>query len=233
MTTTATLTSGTVMDKAASLNNDTAKSNYTYTVQIPFLNMALQELQEIFELNNVPVTDTVSAALDVVAGIDHISFTAQGSLVLPDDFIEPKQLWEREHGIDPYVPMTRVDNLPRYLEGQEINQFVYYVWQEQEIRFFPANQDNDILMDYTRDLFSAVTDENAALNIINGASFLEYKTAALLSRYIGMDKPRADMLDGEALLALDRAAGIGTKGRQSIMIRRRPFRSSYKRRSYM
>src|SRR5438876_3622389 len=118
------ITSGSVMDASASLLNDTAKSRFTYTVQLPYLNMALQELQEMFELNEIPVTATTSTVLTVAAGLDHISFTAQGALILPNDFVEPQQLWERTTGINPYIPMYKVDVLPRYLEGTTINELM-------------------------------------------------------------------------------------------------------------
>src|SRR5690606_40230352 len=49
--------------------------------------------------------------------------------------------------------MTRKDFLPHNLEGVETNRFIYYVWQAQQIRFLPSNQDNDIKIDYIRQLF--------------------------------------------------------------------------------
>lgn len=232
-------TSGQVMNKAASLNNDSAKSIYPYTVQLPYLNMALQELQEYFELNNIPVTDTVTATGIVVpAGVDHIGFSPDMPVTdtpyLPDDLIEPKVLWERQYGVNPYVPMSKLDFLPRYMQGVEIPQFLYFTWQSQEIRVLPANQDNEIKMDYIRNLFNEFkdTDGEDPITIINSKTFLEYRTAALLAEFIGENKTRSDDLNGNASLAMDRTVGIGTKGRQAINIRHRPFRSSYKRRTY-
>jgi hypothetical protein len=231
-------TSGQVMDKSASLNNDAAKSQYTYAVQLPYLNMALQELQEYFELNNIPVTDTLSAVMTIPAGVDHIGFSPDIPVVdtpyLPGDLIEPKVLWERQFNVNPYTPMTKLDFLPRYMEGVEINQFIYFVWQDQEVRVMPANQINQIKMDYIRNLFSEFeeTDGTDEINIINSKTFLEYRTAGLCAQFIGENKTRADDLNNFAGLGMDRTVGIGTKGRQAINIRHRPFRSSYKRRSY-
>lgn len=231
-------TSGQVMDKSASLNNDSAKTQYTYAVQLPYLNMALQELQEYFQLNNIPSTDTFSAVMDIPAGVDHIAFSPDMPVTdtpyLPDDLIEPKLLWQRADGIDPYLPMSRADVLPRYLAGQEINQFGVYTWQDQEIRFLPANQDNQIKMDYIRALFVEFTDEDGEdeIAIINSKTFLEYRTAGLCAQFIGENPTRAQDLNSNAGLSMDRTVGIGTKGRQAINIRHRPFRSAYKRRSY-
>jgi len=230
-----TITTGSIMDASASLLNDTAKSRFTYTVQLPYLNIALQELQEMFELNEIPITDTTSTALTVAAGLDHISFTAQGALVLPSDFVEPQYLWERTTGINPYIPMSKVDVLPRYLEGTTIPQFMFYTWESQEIRFFPASQSNDIKMDYTKNLFVTVSNVNGTdtISVINAQTFLEYRNAGLLAEFNDENNSRAGALNNAAMLAVDRALGIGTKGRQNIMVRRKPFRAGYKRRSYM
>lgn len=233
-----TLLATTVMDNAAALLNDAGKSQFTYTVQIPYLNMALNELKELFELNNVPVTDTVSAAIQVLAGRTSIGFAPAVPLsidYLPSDLIEPKQLWERLHNVDPYVTMTRVDVLPRYIEGTQQNQFNWFTWQSQEIRVLVANQDNDIKMDYIRDLFSEVTSVNYTtydVAVINAQSFLQYRSAALMAYMIAENPTRAGELDQFAGLSMDRALGIGSKGRQAIIIRHRPFRSGYKNRSY-
>lgn len=234
-TTTATLLSGTVMNQAAALYNDPSRTTVTYAVQLPYLNQALQELQEYFELNNIPVTDTITSnPIDIAAGITSIGFSPStpvpGTSYLPNDLIEPKVVWERESGVDPYSMMTRVDFLPRWQEGIEINQFLQYTWQSQEIRFLACNQDNQIKIDYIRNLFATISNETTELGVVNAASFLEYRVAGLLSRFIGENPTRADQLDGFATLALDRAMGIGTKGRQRINIRHRPFRAAYKRR---
>lgn len=227
------LTAGDVVDKSAALLNDASKSIYTFTAQLPYLNLALQELQEEYELNEVPVTDTVSAVIQIDAGVDHIGFNNPAGPELPADLIEPQVLWERNRDINPFVPMTKVDVLPRWMEGTEINQFIFYVWQTNQIKLLPSNQDNDIKMDYIRNLFVDVLQEDDLIRVINAASFLEYKTAGLCAEFIAENKTRANDLYGMAAMALNRATGISAKGRQSITTRRRPFRSSYKRRTFM
>ena len=228
------LTAGTVMNAAAVLLNDRLRSVYTYTEQIPYLNIALQELQEHFELNNVPATETVSTVIQVNAGVTSIQFNAAGTPAapkLPDDLIEPQKLWERTRDINPFVPMTKVDSLPQSMFGVDLSQFQIYVWETQMIKFFASIADNDIKMDYIRNLFTPVVDENSGINVVNAATFLEYRTAGLVAWFIGENKTRSDELNMFAGLAIDRATGIGTKGRQSVVARRRPFRSGYKRRN--
>ena len=56
-----------------------------------FDEIALQELREVFELNNVPVTDTfTSDPINIPAGYDHIAFNNGSNPSLPTDFVEPK-----------------------------------------------------------------------------------------------------------------------------------------------
>jgi len=227
------LNAGTVMRASASLNNDTARSTYTYTAQIPFLNMALQELQEYFELHSVPVTEKTSTVIPVDAGQTIIGYTiipAFPLMKLPPDMIEPTQLWERNRDIDPFIPMTRKDYLPHNLQGILTNQFIYYTWQNQEIEFLESNQDNDIKIDYIRRLFTEMINETSPINVINAQTFLEYRTGSLCAEFIGEDETRATKLNNYAGLALDRATGITVKGKQTIQTRRRPFRAAFKRR---
>jgi len=233
------LLASTVMDISASLLNDTAKTVYTYAAQLPYLRLALQELRELYELNSIPVTEQVSSVIQVNKGVTAIIYNAAGTPnnpKLPDDMVEPLQLWERQRGIDPYVPMTRKDFLPHNLEGVETNRFIYYVWQAQQIRFLPSNQDNDIKIDYIRQLFPdnpASIDQDTQINVINAATFLEFRTAALCAEFIERNITSADSLNAQGILALERVTGISVKSKQNIMTRRRPFRSAYKRRGWL
>lgn len=232
MTTAADLTAGTVLDAMAVLMNDPAKTKYTNAKMIPLLNIALQELREVFEQNNVPVTDTVTSdPINIPAGKTFIAFNNGSDPSLPTDFVEPKIVWESGEGLDTYFQMTKRDSLPREWEGVLQNQFIWYVWQSQQIRFLAADQDNDIKIDYIRQIFPPVVDANSSINVINAATFLEYRGGALCAEFLGENKTRADSLNTDALLALDRVVGIGTKGRQSITIRRRPFRAGWKTRT--
>lgn len=234
MASVAVLTAGTVMDSVAALMNDSAKQQYTYVIQLPYLNRALQELQEIFELNEVPVADTItSSPITIPAGTTQIIYDGSGVPKLPDDLIEPQVLWERPYNTDPYTKMNRVDYLDQALAGVEINQFISYVWDAQKITFFPANQINQIKIVYIRALFTPATSSSSAINVVNAESYLSFRTAGLCSEFVGENKTRADSLNSDASLAMDRVIGIGSKGRQLIMTRRRPFRSCYKQRTFI
>src|SRR4030095_298189 len=230
------LLASTVMDGAAALLNDPNLTKYTYAAQLPYLRLAVQELQEEFERSGISTVQLSSTVIQIDAGTTEITYNAAGTPTapaLPSSMVEPSQLWERNRDIDPFIPMQRVPYLPHNLEGIETNQFTYFVWQDQKIIVLPATQNNDIKIDYIKQLFETVTDQNTQINVINGKSFLEYRTAALCCEFIERNLTSANGLNTYAVLAMDRATGISAKGKQSIVTRRRPFRAGYKRMGYM
>ena len=228
------LLAGEVLDAAASALNDTAKTNYTAAALVPYLNMALGELQEWFELHNLSVTQRVtSPAITIITGQTEIIFNGGGVPTLPDNLIEPLQLWESLQGQNVYIPMTKKDFLPHNLEGVPSNYLVYWVWENQTVKFLPSNSNIDVKIDYMAQIFTPIVNENSAINVMNSKSFLQYRTAALAAELIERNKPTADSLNGFAGLALDRVTGIGAKSKQRIQTRRRPFRASYKKRGWM
>lgn len=225
-------TAGSVMDRAAVYLNDYSKVMYTYVAQLPLLNTALDDLQRIFEQNEVPVTDTVSAVIPVDANTSSIPFQV-GNPHLPADLVEPQILWQRVRGTDPWFgPVDKVDFLPRYDEGIEVPQILQWVWQAQEIRFLAANIDLDVKLDYIRNLFTDLTSSTDPIVVINGFGYLAYRTAALAAALIGENETRAAELQTEAENALNQTLGISSKGRQAIVTRRRPFRAGFKMRSW-
>ena len=227
------LLAGTVMNGAASLLNDTARTTYTYAAQVPYLNMALQELQEWFEQHNLSVTQRVTAVIAVPSGTTEIIFNGGGVPTLPDNLIEPLQLWESLPGPTAYIPMTKRDFLPHDLEGVPTNYLVYWVWENQTIKFLPANNAINVKIDYMAEIFTPVTNENSAINVMNAKTFLQYRTAALCAEFIERNTTSAQSLNSYAGLGLDRVTSIGSKSKQRIQTRRRPFRAAYKRRGWV
>ena len=218
-----------VMDLAAAAMNDVNKPVYDFDTQIPYLKMALQELQEIFELNSLAVTEQSSAAIPINAGVTQIIFNAVGQPRLPDNLIEPQQLWERPRDNNPWVPMTRKEFLPHDLEGVESNTFTYWVWQDNKILLLASNADNDVRIDYVGSLFPKYVQENTIIPVQNAQGYLSYKTAELMSDMIEHNMERAQSNGARALMSMDRISGITIKSKQQIMARRKPFRAAYKR----
>lgn len=225
------------MDSVASLMNDTAKTSYSYTAQIPYLNMALAELQEHFQLNNIPVTNETSAGITLLSGVTEIGpFDGFGSGVTPtypQDLIEIQNMFERLAGTtNPYIRIGKRDFLPHSIDDLPTESLQYWSWEGQRIKFIGATTDREIKLDYIRTIFPKVTNQAAVLGVANCETYLFYKTAALCAHFIGENKTRSDELNALAIDALDRVTGIGTKARQAINTRRRPFMAAYKRRSF-
>jgi hypothetical protein len=218
------VTVATVLDTSAALCNDTQKQVYTYAAQLPYFNLALRELEEIYEENNIPVTDEYSTTVEVDAGITEITFSSG----LPTDLVEIRKLWESERDVDNWIPMIKVSGA---FHGAElVSSFGTWIWKTNKIVLPESNRDNDIKIDYIRSLFTTVTDTNTTLGVINSQVFLEFRTASLCSQYIGEDRARALDLYNQAIDANNRALNISTKGKQSIAVRRKPFRFAYKAR---
>lgn len=220
-------TAASVMDAAASLNNDGAKQVYTYAVQLPYIKRAFRELREELQLQNIPITSSVGTLLTIPTGVTEVSFVTTPAL--PQDLIEIRQLWESPAGLNTWTPMTKVETLPYSLQNASTANFLIYSWQNNHINLLATNQVNDLKIDYIAEL-TDIVDENTTIGVINGRSFLESRTAALCAQYIGEDKPRADDLNKDAIEARDRLVIIEAKAKQSITTRRRPFRQSWKNR---
>ena len=221
-----------IITTVAALMNDSAQTRYTNTVCLPYFNLALDELQEIYELNDLPITDATSAAITIPAGVDRLGFDTTPAL--PSGLIEIQQLWESPTGLEKWTPVIKKEFIPHYLEdGTTISQFLIWAWEQGQIKLIAANSDNDLKIDYIGSLFNTpilIKDINVNLPFVNVKTYLEYKTAAICAMFIAENETRAMALDSLAGTALTRALGIPVKGMQSVVTRRRPFRSSFKRR---
>ncbi len=222
-----------IIKTVSGLMNDSAQTQYTSSVCLSFLNLALDELQEIYELNNIPITNETSSAITVKAGVSEIGFDTNPSL--PSDLIEIQQLWESQTGLNQWTPIIKRDFIPHYLEdGTTISQFLIWCLEKGgRINLVAANQDNDLKIDYIASLFNTpilIKDINVNLPFTNVKTYLEYKTTALCAMFIAENPERAQALDNLASQGLTRALGIPIKGMQTVVTRRRPFRHSFKNR---
>lgn len=216
---------GSVMDGSASLLNDTAKAQYSYTVQIPYLNIALAELQELFLENNIPVTNKRSLVLSVPTGTSSIEFG--GTPALPTDLVEIQSLGERDTGTtDSFTDMIRVEFLP--MMEVLTTQLIYWSWIGDIIQLLGSTGNRDVKINYIGNIFTDVTAFSDILDIIGGKTYLTYKNAALCAMFIGENPERATVLNSQAELALNRALNIPIKGKQAIITRRRPFMASFR-----
>lgn len=221
-----------IISTVAALMNDAAQTQYTETAVLPYFNLALDILQEIYELNGLPVVDKTSAAITVPAGVTRIGYDTVPAL--PGNLIEIEQLWESFPGQNWWIPVTKKQFLPHYLENDTlISQFLIWAWKDSAINVIPTNAAEDIKIDYIASIFNTpivIANINVNLPFTNIKTYLEFETAALCAIYIAENAERAGLLAAQSVDALSRALGIPIKGMQSIVTRRRPFRSSLRNR---
>lgn len=226
---TTSLTAKQVMDRVAPLMNDSAKDVYTYTAQLPYLGMALDELMEEFQLNGIPVTQKTSALINVAVGVTEIAPAEGTAPNYPSNLVEIVQIWERLQGSsEQFIPVKKRDFLPHYV--QKVDSLIVWAWNEQKIKFLGATTAREVKLDYIFALFPDIDtmNENTVIGIINARSYLQYRTAGLCAEYIGENETRAASLNAAAVAAIYRSMGISIKAKQQVVHRRRPFRAAYK-----
>src|SRR6267142_1614886 len=146
-----------IIKTAAALMNDSIQSRYTNAAVLPFFNLALEELEENFELNDLPVTNRTSSTITVPAATSFIGYSTTPAL--PAGLIEIIELWESDTGQEKWIPVTKKIFLPAYMRNPSapLTQFQYYAWKNNQIEFFPSSAIIDLKIDYLGSLFSAAT----------------------------------------------------------------------------
>ena len=220
-----------ILQQSAALLNDQARQIFTFTNQLPHFKVAYAELEELLQQNNVPLSN--ETASDFVINIGMTDIGGPTGPALPLDLIEIQQLFEKTNGTsEDFVGMARREFLPELNVATQA--LIYWQFNDQFIKFLSvgATSVRRIKMNYVAANLPTIIDENTNVPVFNAKTFLAYRTAALCANYIGENETRATYLNGEAQLAIDRFLSINTKSRQSMPVRRRPFRAGFKLRGW-
>ena len=213
-----------VMDRAAALRNDPARTYLSYAVQTPYLQMAWDELRAVFEENDVPMVLEEWAPLTIAAGVT--SITSATTPALPTDLIDIHSMHERLYGSsDLYSEMVRKEFLP---EAQQVDCLTYYTWQKQEIHFIGATSIRQVKIKGLGETMAAITSDTSDIVVFNSINYLAFRTASLIAMYIDESPSGAESLGAQARDYRDIIINIATKGKQSQPVRRRPFMAAYK-----
>lgn len=222
-----------IFTQSAALLNDQGLATsgiptlFTYTAQMPYLNMALAELRETLEQYNIQSTNVENTQLVVLAGAVQIL-----QRNLPQNLIAIQNLQERDNGqtSEDWQDMQRCEFLPGFTV--QTTSLVYWTYQGQNINFIGATSDRQLRLEYIADTLPKIIDPADPIVLINAQSFLNYRTAALCSEFIGENQTRAASLNQDAQSSLDRFLQIGVKDKQVYPARRRPFLAGYRGRGY-
>lgn len=171
-----------VMDQSAAMLNDTALDQYTYTVQIPYLKKANEDLEKKLIIFGTEVQRTKSNAISILADATTVT--------LPSDFLLPISLKERNVGEnnDQWVDMTETIWEP---DSTHTTYIEFWAFRNNTIYIKPPIIAKEILLYYERSL-AVLSGQNSAVDtgIIKG--YLAARTAELCARYIGMNSTFAD-----------------------------------------
>jgi hypothetical protein len=131
---TTSLTAAEVMDRSAALMNDPAKTDYTYVAQLPYLNMAIDELVENLEESNSSPTNQTSTVILVPVGTVMITPIEHPTPPhYPVDLVEIQEVGERMSGTnDPFIQLGRREFLTAYPPN---NSLLFWHWEDQIIKF--------------------------------------------------------------------------------------------------
>lgn len=218
---------GSIYDWSRSLLNDQVGATFTDGVLLPFTQMAVENLRIELQGSNIPLVNKTSPAITITAG--KIDVGGDTGPALPNDFIEPMNIWERTAGTtDNYMQMGRRQFLPKI---EQITSYLgVWSWQDQIIKFLGANNNIEIKIDYVADTVADINAKASQVKVINSRLFLAFKTAALAAKFIGENPTRAEACNADAGYYLDLMMGISVKSQQRVYTRRRPFMSGYKSR---
>lgn len=215
-----TVIAGDIMDSSAALLSDPAKITFTYALQLPFLSIAWDELQEDLVSNGITdVDEATTLPIAVTAGTVHLSGQ-------PDDLLFPIDVWERAVGgvAADWVKMTEKKPDPAYQAGETLD--IWY-WEENFIKFGGATSNREIKILYQKSLLE-IANENSTIPVTNCKSFLSHRTAALIAETRG-NKARAQVLHARGDYFLAKSATTKVKDMQEAPVR--PRRYGYSRRA--
>lgn len=212
-----------VTAQAAVLLNDASQGFWTNTVLIPCLTKANEELEMELEINQVPLLKQKSSPVTSV----EIGDTQLDEY--PTDFVEPIALYERVlSSSDDWVEVEEVEWVdPNNLTSSEI---VEWAFRDNKIYINPPQTDREIYLDYVRKL-TPLTATNSVVEIIQSKIWLAVRTAQIAALNIGHNKSKADSLQPEADIALDRLVRRLINNAQGVSgSRRQGFKGSARRR---
>lgn len=219
-----TLTAGQVMDRSAALLSDPSKITFNYTLQIPFLGMAWDELQEELVANSImDVEEVNSSPLLIAAG------TLDMTSGQPSDLLFPLQLWERAPGgaASDWEPMEEQTSDPA---DPQVSELEVWYWEDSKIHFRGATADREILIRYQKDLITLSSDASV-IPVKNAKSFLAHRTAALIAGSRG-NKLRSAELNAFADKFLGKAIATKVKDMQDAPARPRRYGASRRQRRF-
>lgn len=205
------VTAGQIMDRAAALLSDPSRITFTYTLQLPFLLIAWDELQEdLVSASIMDVEETTSAAISVTVGTTELTSGA------PADLLFPLKLWERAVGgtDSDWEEMEEKESDPDEVAVDKLDN---WWWSENVIKFKGATTTRQIKIRYQKEL-ATIGSDATVIPVTNCKSFLSHRTAAIIAGTRG-NKIKAASLDSKADVFRERLLSTKVKDMQDGPVR--------------
>jgi hypothetical protein len=211
-----------IMDRSAALLSDPSKVTMTYTLQLPYLKIAWDEIQEDLVANGiVDVRELTSNAISVSIGTKELSNP-------PADLLFPLEIWERAPGqTDDY--WTLMDKKTPDPADVQVDELEVWYWEENIIKFRGATTAREIKIRYQKEL-ATISGDSTAIPVTNAKSFLSHRTAANVAESRG-NKARATALHARADYFLAKLTSTKVRDMQDGPYRPKRYGYSRRRRS--
>jgi len=203
-----------VTKQAAVLLNDPAQVIFTDIVLLPLLSKANEELEQLLEINEVPLQKQTSIAIPVLTGV--------GEVDQPVEFVEALDLRERTMGGDTWGEEIReVDFIdPNNNLSSNINEWCY---RDSRILVNPPTSDREVLLNFIRKLTPLDT-AGASVEIYQAKPWLAARTAQLAAQNVGNNPTKADKLQVDVDRMQDILIRMLVKRNQGMGVRRKPYK---------
>ena len=211
-----------VLADVAALLGDAAQDTYTNAKLLPYLQQAVDDLQE--RILAVSTVSKINARSDLITLLE--GTTKFGNL-LPNDLLEPISLHIQNTSQTGSFTTVEPERWERgdsgYVNTEASDSIYYWAWRENDIYFNKCRRDVVVFVRYRKQLTRPIGD-NSPIDFPRTRLFLYHRAAALYSEFKGENPTRANKLEFLAEYHWDRFRGIETKQQQKAPARRRPFR---------
>ena len=212
-----------VMDLSAALLNNVSKSVFSYTVLLPYLKLAHDDLESKLIDNGVTTNNVVDKTITHIAQI--IPSPEPRIVALPANFFLPIRLEERlltSTNDDDYTDMTEVDRIDPLGTASVRPELNIWTFAEGNIKVPPCNTNRNIRLTYKKK-FAPITSDGSNEEVDKSRNFIAFRTAAIAAEFKGRNKVLADSLNLQAADSLDTLISIYTKANQANRVRRKRF----------
>ena len=208
-----------VLTDASSHLNDQSQQVFTTTVMLPFLRIALRDLQGHFLANDIPILHEETTQQTIAAG--GVALTTP-----PTDIVVPISMKERTVGDtlpENWIDMTEKAWVP---DETQTDLLRWWVWKEEAIALLGATSARSVKLKYWK-LLAEIASEASGISMEHAQNYLGYRTAELVADRIGENPTRAQSIGLDRQIAEQQLIDLLVKKNQSMPIKRMRYGAKF------